>query len=520
MSEEKQLYSYHAFLFPFTWKIDEKIKLETFAKSLEKAHWKYEPYEIKKAEKTQTEKNYSEFVYFYEYARDGIYNTNKEFKPNQTTYHFNFESYNSKYVIKIKDKDTPYELDIESISLKLYETGIAILSFQMDNFKYSNKEDIKKINDYGRRTYPQFLPLDVVRKKFLPEYIDITGLQLDLKEDFSSYENENKDFNISNNQNPADLPKFIKNILGKNFTNNKNEKENKVFVNPIIDDRMFVICWYGNNEESERLTKFCDNQYKYEHDDFWYSFIFIDKDDPTSQSKTMLPELLRNHTYNRWAGYNTIYGITRYSFMVLSKNDSYAKVIVNHVKTMYHQLVVLTLAQRTSILNFSKRITDISNIENNITKDVSQLHKDYIKFVNKLYFNEITAQDQGIELYDMMLNRMRIKENIKDLAGQIRELHDYAELEEQKKSNEVINKITKIGLYVMIPTLVTGFFGMNILDKPWICWSNWLEQFLLGQWELCGFESLIPLVVGLAFAGVIDVLYIRQKKNKTEKEAN
>ena len=84
--EEKTIYSYHAFLFPFRWEKTGRIDINEAREFLETAGWEYTPFAI------ATEQDYNEFVYFYEYARDAIYNTEQEFKPNQTTYHFNYST--------------------------------------------------------------------------------------------------------------------------------------------------------------------------------------------------------------------------------------------------------------------------------------------------------------------------------------------------------------------------------------------------------------------------------------------
>ncbi|MCS4516097.1 hypothetical protein JTS93_06950 [Clostridium botulinum] len=36
-----------------------------------------------------------------------------------------------------------------------------------------NKEDILRINDYGRRIYPQHIPLDTVRSNFLAKKLSL-----------------------------------------------------------------------------------------------------------------------------------------------------------------------------------------------------------------------------------------------------------------------------------------------------------------------------------------------------------
>jgi len=497
VDKEKQLYSYHSFLYPFRWEINKKIDIVKFNDAMKKANWSYEPFEIKDY------KDYNEFVYFYEYARDAIYNTDKEFKKNQTVYHYNYSlGDKSYYRIKLKNRENPYELKIIAISLKLYETGVAILSYQMENYKYSCKEDIKKINDFGRRTYPQFLPLDAVEGSLLPAVkgsllpdwieIDLDKGKESLKDDFIFY-TKKSGYDIKNNQSPADLPRFISGLLGKDFSNKKGDK--KIFVDPIIDDRMFTLCWYGNNEEIEKLQKFDveKNEYTFCRSSFWHEYVFVDGGWSTCQSKTMLPDLLKKHTYDRWIDYGTLWGVSRYSLMAFTTDlptlkENNAEFIINHIQTMYHQLAVLTLAQRASILNFSKRVTEISKLTHSgasISNDVGKLHKDYIRFVNKIYFSEVTAQEQGIELYDMMLTHMRIRENIKDLDGEIKELHDFAELESSKNNNNLLNFITIIGALFIIPTFATGFFGMNLKsmnDGVFNNFSDWWKYKDVWKW--------------------------------------
>ena len=498
--QNNPIFSTHAFLFPFRWERNGKNEIELFKSALQNAGWAYRPFRI------NTEKDYNEFVYFYEYARDALYNTENEFKPNQTTYHFEYPLQNGKYIIKIKDRETPFQLDIESVSLKLYETGIAILSFQTENRIYPEKADIKLINDYGRRIYPQFLPLDAVQGTFLAEYIEIKAEKLALKETFAEYTDIR--FDITQNQNPAYLPEFISGLLGDAFTNNKNEKD-KFFVDPVIDDRMYVICWYGNDEEAERLSRFDKEtkKYVYASDPFWHELIFIDGKEASCTSETMLPELLENHTYNRWAGQATLFGISRYSFILLTKRGWFPEnILLTHLKTMYHQLVVLTLAQRASVLNFSKRVTEISKLEGEVANKISRLHKDFIRFINKMYFNEVTAQEQGIELYSMMLKTMNIKENVRDAENEINALHDFAELEQNKKTNRAVHMITLIGLYLLLPTFVTGFFGMNIFNNTWLQWNKHRPEMLI-----------VYFIASLAVAGIIHfIVHIKNKRNATK----
>ncbi|MCS4454100.1 hypothetical protein JTT00_01810 [Clostridium botulinum] len=64
-------------------------------------------------------------------------------------------------------------MKIKSIKLKVYDTGVATLSYFLNNYEWKNKEDILRINDYGRRIYPQHIPLDTVRSNFLAKKLSL-----------------------------------------------------------------------------------------------------------------------------------------------------------------------------------------------------------------------------------------------------------------------------------------------------------------------------------------------------------
>jgi len=110
----------------------------------------------------------------------------------------------------------------------------------------------------------------------------------------------------------------------------------------------------------------------------------------------MQEQLLQKHTYDRWVGYNTLYGITRYSFVLLSlplkelkSQEVNAAFIPSHLQTIYFRMVLLVLAQRAMVLDFSKKISDIQfSIENGdkkIQNEALMLYKSYRDFINKIF---------------------------------------------------------------------------------------------------------------------------------------
>jgi hypothetical protein len=462
MKQEKNIISYHNFMFPFRFdkikekiedkhefyrqhSFDERVKIDkNFKKSLEKDKWDYQKFEVKNS------LDYNEIVYFHDFVKDSLFNT-QDFKEGATSYYFEKKIYDSNFELKVKDKE-PYFLELEGVNLRLFDTGVGILSFEVENYHYHKIEDILKINDYGRRVYPEFLgegfSTEATKGAFLPEYIKVNGIE----ERFCDLYKEIK------------LAKYIVDILGKSFTTDRTKNES-YFLQPIIDDRMFVLSWYGNNA----FVSCTKNSIKNEN---WYKYVFVDGNEITVQDDDLHKQFIEKATYKRWNNYGTFYGITRYSFMVLSNRGYFGEeILLNHVKTMYFQMLSLLLVQRASILRFSDEITAISDVrgeDSPSVENISILYKNYLRFVNKLYFKEVTAQDQGIELYDKAIDILNIKRDIEDLRQEIGSLNSYAFLEQEREEKEQMNKLTKLGTLFLPGTFIAGVLGMNVYPEHWI----------------------------------------------------
>lgn len=110
-------------------------------------------------------------------------------------------------------------------------------------------------------------------------------------------------------------------------------------------------------------------------------------------------------------------------------------------------------------------VTKVSGLGDNSQREVARrvgsLYKEYIRFVNQIYFRSVTLEDQGIELYDMLMNQFASQEQIKDLDEEIDELHRYVMLlidESRNENGELLNKLAAIFLPT---TVIAGILGMN-----------------------------------------------------------
>ena len=244
----KPLYSYHIFMFPFKWELksrkDKSFSERTAIKDIEPIGLGWKHIATPKTDAYKTEL-YNEKNFFYEFTHQALYDTEhgKDFIK-----HFErSEAYLSDVTYKIHviaHKEDTYTLKVKSICLNLYETGVGILSFYLENYESPDIEDILRINQFGRRIYPPFFGNndDIAETKthVLADYIAIEGLTGNPHNYFEDF----TDFKTESLWKPA---KFIKNLI-KDLSSDMDIKS-------VVDDRMFVMCWYCNNQFSQIITK-------------------------------------------------------------------------------------------------------------------------------------------------------------------------------------------------------------------------------------------------------------------------
>jgi hypothetical protein len=474
--EQKVPYSRHIFLFPFKWDItngkpaqsiplEERIdmgKMQEIMSNCEK-HWTCEDFDIKT--------NYNQASYFYQFVHPALFHVKET--DFTTVLNYTYSPKEGKFIIKIENRPSEYTLHIEAIKLSFYRTGVGVLSFHLSNHEHGETADILYINEYGRRIYPQFLENDGVKntkKAFLADEVT-----LELGEDEKTIIKETfKNFDSDKTPPQNFLPEHILGLLGSSFYTDNTANTATVLISPIVDDRMFVVSCYLNDVVSNSLKKrkhgfkkgkHGSDEYNYLTNDFWYKYLFIDKDKPSCRNEALKKQLLERHSYSRWVEDNQLFGICRYTFVCLTNKEH--DWLYGQMSGNYFLATQLVLMQRASILRFSDEITHISHLEKNkdLSKRIGELHKHYIQFINKLYFREVTAQEQGIELYEMLQTNAKIDRDISTLDQELQELHDYAVLIEEQARNDRLELLTIIGALFLAPSFLTGFFGMNLFGE-------------------------------------------------------
>lgn len=437
-------FSYHTFIFPFIWNDNGKVTQAQFQKCMH-PDWSLDT----RADTPYDPSRYGQYAYFNQAAHNVIFTEEGDNKPIVRNFRFNIgklcsdESWlgNEKgkgnkvcYVIQ-KDiyrwdnatKSNVYDhtfvanLCVNGIRLRLFSTGVGMIVFELENYAHNTEKEITLINEYGRRV---FMPY-VTPEGHCPLCADTITLKYPGGEIISTISGakpkKNSDIRF------PDLIMFLLRNGNYAATTQPTSAKDQFFIEPIIDDRMFVACVWNDDTITAVAKQDVDGQYRYladalqmppEHPDNLarrlYELVFVDGTGLSCQNKQMLHQALSEHVYARWIEYGTLTGVTEYSLVSVT---NFAPNITAFL-TEYVEMAMLVLAQRASLLAFERQISDCARGELRVNK----IQREYVQFQSKYLLREVTPQQQGIELYKMMLEKLFIDDMQDDVENQINAL--------------------------------------------------------------------------------------------------
>lgn len=518
MPEPEYPFSTHTFMCPLRWDylpdgylsvkgkqsihFDTRTDLCKIVPLLKGTPWQRSFYRINK-----DPLQYNEFTYFHAYATRTLFDLQRPdekdewmVNPNKTMVYLEIECGQDDYFLIETTSNNTYHLRLAGLGLHVYNTGIAILSIGVDNFRYEKPDAVLCINEFGRRIYPQFLGSEppytsATRHGTLPLMVELKCSKvnngLPVREDFKQYDwldgkethkvdlvTGNYEFNTI-----IDFPAHIKQLFNDSFvfTSQNENGGDKIRFTIMSDDRMFFQSWYGNDGLSRLLRRRTElygseDGYCFAQSPFWYAYQFGDRSPGNLgiANKLMMEKDLLANTYSRWAEYGTLYAFTRGSFVSLSSNlasmINYAKIdIRQHNKTIYYQMAIICLAQRAGILRFSAEVAALTRLgrthETEALDKIQHLYLNYIEFTNTICFREVTPQIQGIDIYTQFRKAMDIPQNVKSLDEEIKELHEFAMLIEQKRAADKAEKLSNIAAWFIPAGVIIGLMGINVLQN-------------------------------------------------------
>ena len=478
--QEQKVYSYHTFIMPFRWEgshhtqvsmkdICEQMDLRKCWKKLDYSH-------ITEEELGDINQDYrslyAEKQYFHLYTQDAIYGGTNGIVSNYV-FHLPGEE---ELVYSIQKNEDVYELPVKAIRLKIYNTGVALLSIECVNNQYSDWRSIKAVNDYGRRMNPPFLPENEAEsicadKIAIHSSVDKTKeyFLFDIKKQIELF----NDRKILSEKRIGDHILQLLNYRSEEGSSNEikkfvadeteqTEPEN-IPICPVLDDRMYVMCLVNKNAGEIQENK-----------DSLYEFIFVDTEGGIScPTNEMRDSLLKEHTYERWAVYGTLYGMTAHSFVACTDWQPN----INSFLTQYYQICCIVLAQRASVLNFKDEIMELSFGIENRQKGIDvkhiiwlmELQERYVAYQNQMDFFEVSSQEQAIDIYEALRKSNMVEKENAVFKEQLDNIYNAANVNLDYGLNTGGFVFAIVALAMALPSYFNDGCSLQIADKyEWI----------------------------------------------------
>lgn len=204
---------------------------------------------------------------------------------------------------------------------------------------------------------------------------------------------------------------------------------------------------------------------------------------------------------------------------------------------IYVEMGLIAHFQKAALLSFSERLTsmvsrkDEGGIKNQTitmpdAKDIQNFYDDFIEFTQVFWFDEISPQEQGREIFQKWREKLRIEELYCDVRQQLQDLVEYVELKSTGKLNRTVLIFAGLSLPVSILTLLAGFYGMNnfklddhektnLSDST--CWTDIETCWLWDLFSLFAGPTVLFAIGLIVFAFLLWVIYVKFLKKQLTK---
>lgn len=528
-------YSSHIFVLPFYINNGKRFREE----KIDEKEWETEPLSNGQAVKSQSyfKNNYpmveddpQKSKEYIQYAFERYFNAEAlEILKEYTKTYIKKNAQGKFYQIKCYKNDAGtevdcYELEINFINLRLISTGgnlkepdIGFLLISADNYKYDNKQEINRINQFGRRVYAPFFNKECTLMEHADDIV-ISENSLSTKTLLS--ENVGKtEFRIMTAIDEL-LRSFFGFKNGEPILENIDKSKDELSLQRILDDRMFVLSNYRFSEEeyNKLADGFKGSAYQefhfkngtwnihqlYDFQKELYMYIYVDNGYSCCQSPISVKEQLRNSVYDRWMDYGTLYGVSQHSMLMFTRPDP-PNYLIAYFYTEYLEMLLLVLTQRVGILSFSmeagKLAKDARDTASNIGEDTLKLQERYVVFKNQFLLPELSSQEQTIEMYNLIQKNFYIYRQKEMLDDQIQSLYEINQTKINNKRERLNFKMNLLLFIFTVWTFVTSYNDFvsshgNVENS-----SGFLERL---NWS--------PIVVYVIFAVVLILVFIFNNK--------
>jgi len=242
----------------------------------------------------------------------------------------------------------------------------------------------------------------------------------------------------------------------------------------LLDDRMVVftfLCFAGELKSKCRET--ID-----EHEALFSRIMYVDQaGEGYAYQKKFIRKKMNNLVYRRWSNGGSLYGYTRYSSAYTGFGDFFGDKLFQDFNSMYYQLALISLYYRSSLISFSDEVAQTTQQLVNKKDQTSdrelflKLKADFMQFSNLYWFQEVTNQDQGIEIFKLYKKSFEFETMYKQIKEEIDRGDEYLNTLQQIELNVFTTNFSRYGLVLAGLAILVGFFGINFsffgLENTW-----------------------------------------------------
>jgi hypothetical protein len=197
--------------------------------------------------------------------------------------------------------------------------------------------------------------------------------------------------------------------------------------------------------------------------------------------------------------------------------------ILGQFRHQYFLLGLIAHFHRAALLMLSDRLVmaishlDISDVETIrlFKRDIRQILEIFLRFTHRYWFHEVSTQTPARDLFRLWSEHLGTERLFREVRDEVQDMSDYLDSDGLRRQANSVLRLTVVTIVGMVGTLVTGFFGMNLLalgDEP-LGWR--IGVFLLGTVATVGlilFTLLKSKRMADFFESVSDERLSRRKK--------
>ena len=233
------------------------------------------------------------------------------------------------------------------------------------------------------------------------------------------------------------------------------------------DFRAYVWCAAVLKEGGMGLQKF---SYTSQHRPFefghWVKLLNVDSPNENGPSETARAisefekKWARERTYRRWEDCGNWYGFNYHAGVAVLKPS----VFVTHFMTIYFDMILLLFYLRIRLFGFSNELSSlcrkIERLED-ARKEFKDLRNHFSRFTILYQFPLLSNQQQAIEMYEIAREHFDVDTFFQEIKSEIDNTHEYLESVEANNLSRMANLIGRVGIPLMVASLLAGLLGMN-----------------------------------------------------------